>query len=92
MTTNMPASRNGRTWYVVRTASQRSAAAKTTRPTVTMAQKTVSAIAASVVEAPSSLVVRRDAERLEHCEPRVSRVRANIRGAEGGRGRLILPG
>ena len=43
--------------YVVRGGSQFWTAAKTTRPTVTIAQKAVSAIAAMVVEAPSSLVM-----------------------------------
>ncbi len=41
----------------MRTGSQRSTAALRTRPTVTIVQNAVSAIAACVVEAPSSLVM-----------------------------------
>ena len=56
MSTNAPASRKGRTWYVTRAGSRRWTAAKRTRPTVTIAQNAVRASAPAVVDAPSSLV------------------------------------
>jgi hypothetical protein len=56
MSTNAPASRNGRKWYVTRAGSQVCTAAKKTRPSVTMPQNAVRARAACVVDAPSSLV------------------------------------
>ena len=56
MSTNAPASRKGRKWYVTRAGSRRWTAAKMTRPSVTIAQKAVRANAAAVCDAPSSLV------------------------------------
>ncbi len=57
MSTNAPASTNGSTWYVSLGGKTRWTAAKKTRPTVTIAQNAVSARAACVVDAPSSLVM-----------------------------------
>src|SRR5690242_17919233 len=57
MATNATASTNGSTWYVLRVGNQRWSQAKSTRPTVTIAQNAVRANAATVVDAPISPVI-----------------------------------